>query len=353
MKLMTTKFMHLTGKLSGILLAAFLLPATASAQKILRYSDHEPLGGMRTKFIKDVFFAGIEKESQGRLKVEEHWDSTVSVGYDALEIVGKGREADMAIVVPEYTANTLPLHQIFKSFPTGPTGQKQVDFFRRVYRDVPAFSGELAKNNVVPIFLATGYPVAFFSTRPLNTLNDIQGQTWRSASFWHKDFLQNAAATPVTIPWGEKVFDALQARTLDGLMVNVDSGYMLKVPAAAPHVLLSKDLWLGHLYILAMNRDTWNGLTKEDKAAIGRAAEIAYRALGPVMDSSFEVMVADIKKNGAQVRLLQPKELKAWEKAIKYKKVQASWVKEQESKGVKDAALVLKKVSAILSDATK
>ena len=308
---------------------------------------------MRTKFIKDVFFASIEKESQGRLKVEEHWDSAVSVGYDALEVAGKGRAADMAIVVPEYTANTLPLHQIFKSFPTGPTGQRQVDFFRRVYQDVPEFSGELAKNNVVPIFLATGYPVAFFSTRPLNTLNDIKGQTWRSASFWHKDFLQNAAASPVTIPWGDKVFDALQARTLDGLMVNVDSGYMLKVHAAAPHVLLSKDLWLGHLYILAMNRDTWNGLTKEDKTAIGRAAETAYKALGLVMDSSFAAMVADMKKDGAQVRLLQPEELESWEKAIEYKKVQASWVKEQEGKGVKDAALVLKKVGTLLNDATR
>lgn len=353
MKSMLTKFMHLTGQLSVMLLVAFLLPAQASAQKILRYSDHEPLGGMRTKFIKDVFLAAIEKESQGRLKVEDHWDSTVSVGYDALGVVGKGQAADMAVVVPEYTANALPLHQIFKSFPTGPTGQKQVDFFRRVYRDVPAFSGELAKNNVVPIFLATGYPVAFFSTRPLNTLSDIQGQTWRSASFWHKDFLQNAGAIPVTIPWGEKVFDALQARTLDGLMVNVDSGYMLKVPAAAPYVLLSKDLWLGHLYILAMNRDTWNGLTKEDKAAIGRAAETAYKALGPVMDSSFEAIVADMKIDGAQVRLLHPRELEAWKKAIQYKKVQASWVKEQKGKGVKDAALVLKKVSAILSDTTQ
>jgi len=53
-------------KLLVVTLAAFLLPATASAEKILRYSDHEPLGGMRTKFIKDVFFAAIEKESNGR-----------------------------------------------------------------------------------------------------------------------------------------------------------------------------------------------------------------------------------------------------------------------------------------------
>jgi hypothetical protein len=59
--------MHLAGKSLVMILALFLLPDTASAEKILRYSDHEPLGGMRTKFIKEVFFAAIEKESNGRL----------------------------------------------------------------------------------------------------------------------------------------------------------------------------------------------------------------------------------------------------------------------------------------------
>ena len=78
-------------KLLVMLLAAFLLPATVSAQKILRYSDHEPLGGMRTKFIKEVFFAAIDKESMGRLKVEDNWDGKLAASYDALRVVGEGR----------------------------------------------------------------------------------------------------------------------------------------------------------------------------------------------------------------------------------------------------------------------
>lgn len=345
--------MLLTRRLLALLLAALVLPATASAQKILRYSDHEPLGGMRTLFIKDVFFAAIERESKGRLKIEDRWDSVVSTGYDALRVVGDGRVTDMAMVVPEYSAKELPLHQIFKSFPTGPTGDRQVAFFRRAYAEIPAFPAELQKNNVVEIFLGTGYPVAFFSTQALDSLKDLKGHTWRSASFWHQDFLRNAGASPVSMPWGEGVFKAMRDRTLDGLMVNVDSGYMLKVHEVAPHVLLSKDLWLGHLYVLAMNRNTWDGLAKEDKEAIQRAAETAYKALGPVMDNSFDAMVGDLKKSGVKVRLLEHKELDAWNTATKYEDVQTAWVKEQESKGVKDALVVVKKVDAILSTAKK
>lgn len=55
-----------------------------AAEKILRYTDHEPYGGMRTQIIKEIFFAEIEKESQGRLKIEPHWNGETAISYDAL-----------------------------------------------------------------------------------------------------------------------------------------------------------------------------------------------------------------------------------------------------------------------------
>jgi TRAP-type C4-dicarboxylate transport system substrate-binding protein len=106
-------------------------------------------------------------------------------------------------------------------------------------------------------------------------------------------------------------------------MVNVDSGYMLKVHETAPNVLLSKDLWLGHLYLLVMNRAIWNGLAREDKDAVQRAAEIAYKALGPVMDSSFDTMVDGMRRDGSKVRLLEHEELDAWKTATQYQEMQA------------------------------
>jgi TRAP-type C4-dicarboxylate transport system substrate-binding protein len=332
-------------------LAAFLLPATASAERVLRYTDHEPLGGMRTRFIKDVFFAAVEKESNGRLKIEDHWDSALATGYDALRAVGDGTIADIGIVVPEYTANELPLHQIFKSFPAGPTADRQVEFFRRVYADVPAFPEELRKQNVVNILFTTGYPVAFFSAEPLKSLEDMKGHRWRTASFWHRDFLQNAGVRTVSMPWGPEIFDALRARTLDGLMVNVDSGYMLKVQEPAPYVLASKDLWLGHVYLLAMNGKAWDELSQEDKDAIRRAAMTAYKGLGQVMDLSFDAMVKDLANEGVKIRLLENNEVEAFETAVRYQDVQAAWVKAQDAKGVKDAGPTMERVRAILKDA--
>ena len=145
----------------------------------------------------------------------------------------------------------------------------------------------------------------------------------------------------------------MQGRTLDGLMVNVDSGYMLKVHETAPNVLLSKDLWLGHLYLLVMNKTTWDTLASEDQEAIQRAAITAYKSLGAVMDRDFDAMVTDMKKEGVKVRLLERKELDAWAATTKYPDVQAAWVKEQQGKGNIEAPPVLAKVRALLGDALK
>lgn len=343
----------LARKILALFLTALLMPTTVSAVQILKYSDHEPLGGMRTSFIKDVFFAEIEKESQGRLKVDAHWNSELARSYDALGVVKEGKIADMAIVVPEYTPKEFPLQQIFKSFPVGPTGAHQVEFFRKAYDTIPALQAEVARQNMVNLFLATGYPVAFFSTKPLNKLDDITGQKWRSASFWHQDFLKNTGAIPVSMPWGEGIYDALKAGSLDGLMVNVDSGYELNVHKTAPNVLISKDLWLGHVYLLVMNKDTWNKLADEDKQAIQRAASKAYQTLGSVMDSSFDSMVGELAHNGVKIRQLSSTEVAHWESATQYQQVQEKWVKEQESKGVKEAGRTMDKVTALLKESMK
>lgn len=337
--------------LCALVLAAASNVATARAEKVLRYSDHEPLGGMRTTFINDVFFRAVEKESNGRLRIRAEWDSAIATGYDALRTIAAGNKADMGIVVPEYSDKELPLHQIFKSFPRGPAGRSQVSFFRRVFSEVPAFAAEMKRNNVVTVYIATGYPVAFFSRKALTSLASLGGDTWRTASFWHRDFLRNAGAKPVSMPWGVGVFNAMKAGTLDGLMVNIDSGYMLKVHDVAQHVLVSRDLWLGHVYLLAMNADTWESLAAEDQDAIRRAAAASYESQGDVMDRSLDAMLAEMKSEGVKVATADAGDVEAFETATRYREIQATWAKDQAAKGVADVSETLDKVQMILSKA--
>ncbi|RAI01024.1 ABC transporter substrate-binding protein [Acuticoccus sediminis] len=317
--------------------------------RLLTFSDHQPLEGMRTRFLKEVVFPAIEEESNGRLKIEDHWNGDIAAAYDALGAVSNGT-ADLATVVPEYTAKELPLHQIFKSFVKGPVDGQQSEFFQQVYAEVPAFPKELDKNNIVQIFFGTGYPVAFFRNAPMTSLDDLKGGKWRSASFWHLDYLKNAGATPVKMHWGPEIPAALKDGTLDGLMVNVDSGYNLNVHDSAPNVLASKDLWLGHVYILAMNKDVWNGLAQEDKEAIQRAAQKSYQPLGPVMADSFDTQLDELREAGASVRTLSMDEVDQFVTATRYEEVQAAWAEEQKKQGVTDATSVIGQVASIMAE---
>lgn len=143
----------------------------------------------------------------------------------------------------------------------------------------------------------------------------------------------------------------MRAGTLDGVMVNVDSGYDIGAHKAAPHILLSKELWLGHLYLLVMNRETWNGLAEEDRQAVGRAARTAYEVLGALMERSFDAQVETLRKEGANVRILEPAEVRRWAAATRYAEAQAAWVAQQAGKGLPDAGAVVGKIGGLLRPA--
>lgn len=342
------KHIHRAAIVPAILLVTLLLPGMAPAAKTLRYSDHEPLEGRtRTRLIKDVFFAAIEKESNGRLIIDDHWNGEISISYNALRAVTTDGLADMAMVVPEYVPGDLPLHLAFKSFPTGPVGDKQIEFFHRVYAEIPAFTEELHNANVVNVFFSIGFPLAFYSTKPLQSLEETKGTAWRTASFCHRGFLENTGAIPVTLPWGEEVYAALRDGTMDGVMVNLDSGYHIKAHEHAPNVLVSRDLWLGHIYLLVMNKDTWEKLSQEDKDAIHRAAETAYKSMAAAMDKGFDEQVELLQQAGATVRMLDPKEVQDWADASRYEDVQDTWIKEQKDKGLMDVAATVDAVRAL------
>lgn len=332
--------------ISGLLLVSF---PNIAAEKILRYTDHEPYGGMRTQLIKEVLFAEIGKESQGRLKIEPHWNGEIAISYDALATISDGSKADMGIVVPEYTAKQLPLHQIFKSFAIGPEhGASQVEFFRRVYAEIPELNAEIERNNVVNLQFFLGYPVGFFSTKPIMKLTALQGTSWRTASFWHQAYLVNTGAKTVTLPWNEQITTALRDGKLDGLMVNLDSGYDIHAERAAPNVLLSPSLWLGHVYLLTMNKYTWESLSTQDREAIQRAAITTQKALGQALDNNLINMVKTLEQEGTHVRYLTKAELEAWRKAIGYQQEQAQWVAKQKAEGIDNAREVMQKVANLL-----
>ncbi|MCC8194658.1 MAG: hypothetical protein LIP28_08445 [Deltaproteobacteria bacterium] len=117
--MLRTKLFRTTLALAAVLALACALPGGASAAKVLKYSDHDPSGGLRTKFYKEVFLAEIEKQTEGRIKIQDFWGGALLSAPEALQGIGDG-VADMGMVYADFNPKQLLLHQGFKVFPTGP-----------------------------------------------------------------------------------------------------------------------------------------------------------------------------------------------------------------------------------------
>jgi hypothetical protein len=96
-----------------------------------------------------------------------------------------------------------------------------------------------------------------------------------------------------------------------------------------------------------------NGLAQEDRDAISRAAEKSYQTLGSVMDASFDAQLEELRKAGANVRVLGADEVEKFEASSQYQNVQSAWVKEQESKGVANAGQAMADIASIMNDTMK
>lgn len=59
------------------------------------------------------------------------------------------------------------------------------------------------------------------------------------------------------MPWNAQITDALKAGTLNGLLVNLDSGDDIQAQKAAKYIQLSPQLWMGHVYLLTINKARW------------------------------------------------------------------------------------------------
>ena len=148
--------------------------------------------------------------------------------------------------------------------------------------------------------------------------------------------------------WGPGVSDALKDGTLDGLIVNIDSGYDINAHKPAPNILVSQKLWLGHEYIIALNKSIWDNLAKADKDAIERAAESSYSVLGEIMNTSFTRQIEILRADGAEVRIMNDDEVSFWENSTDYENVQDKWISDDVQ-----AAEALKKLRELIGNSNK
>ena len=328
-------------------LAVGVSGVVSAADFTIKYNDHDPLGGMRTNFVKNVWLPEIEKQTGGKVKIQDFWGGALLSSKEELKGIGDG-VVDMGFVFPGHFPKQLIAHSIFNLFPRGPKAfGDMAKLYRKVYAEVPAFEAELKKANVKTVLFTAGLPGAFVGTKPIKKLADIKGDKWRAGGKWKLKFLENAGALPVAVPWGD-VYVALQTGTIDGCFTNYDGLHLMKFDEVAQNLLISKDLWYATPFLHLINRKKFDGLPADVQKGILKASEIAEGKFGAVYEASFDKVKSEQLAAGYTVTELSKADVVAWENADKLSSLQAEWVAASKAAGLKDADAVMKQVKAIL-----
>jgi len=338
---------------AAVALAVILsIGCVAAAETIkMKYSDHDPPGGMRTNFVKDVWLTEIEAQTDGVVKIQDFWGGALLGSKEVLKGIGDG-VTQMGFIYPGHYPGQLPAHTLLKLFPRGPSKfENMVWFYRKIYEEVPEFKAELENANVMVAMFTAGLPGAFCGKNPLAGIEDLQGDKWRAGDKWGLRFLENAGAVPVSVPWGD-VYMALQTGAIDGCFTNYDGLHLMKFDEVAQNLLVSKSLWYGMPFLHLINLDYFNGLPKEVQDGILKASEIAEQKFAETYEAAFDQVMSEQKAAGYTVTEMSESDISTWENADELEKLQAVWVEEAEKAGLKTAASVLEKVKAIHAEAT-
>jgi TRAP-type C4-dicarboxylate transport system substrate-binding protein len=335
--------------MAGALGMTMFASSSASAET-LRYSDHDPLGGMRTQFVNDVWLAEIEQQSGVDLDVKPFFGGVLMGSKEILTGIGQGI-TDLGFVYPGHYPERLVAHTIFPLFPRGPSNFEDMAwFYHEVYNNVPAFAAEFEAAGVVPLMVTAGLPGAFSASYEMNSLQELDGKKWRAGGKWPLKYLGNAGATPVSVPWGD-IYVALQTGTIDGVFTNYDGLHLMKFDEVAPNLLVSKELWFAVPFIHMMNKAKFDALSSEAQQALRDASAAAEQQFGATYDATFDEIRKTQEAAGAEVTDLSPEDVMAWENKDALATLRAEWVEAATAAGLTNAAEVMEQVSAIHAEA--
>ena len=222
----------------------------------LVFTTHEPSTGLYKSDFFQVWIDELEERTNGRVKVEAHYDGELFSPMDAYDGV-MSRAVDMAQIVTAWVPGQFPMADVL-SFPSyDKVIYRPSQLLWDLYEEFPEFQAEFADVKVLSL-AATYYTCAATSSKPIATLEDNQGLKMVTTSMWSSIRGESLGWTPVSLPPND-VYTNIEKGVVDGGLLGttysmIDFGwveplnYITRVPMSSVTIAI------------IMNRDTWNSL---------------------------------------------------------------------------------------------
>lgn len=236
----------------------------------------------------DTFIKALNEASNGEIVVTAHHGA--ALGYksvDQFDAVGDGaiQVASSFVggwsgIAPIFLVSSLPF--------LAPTTEDT----RALYEaSRPYYEAALEDANQLFLFATPWPPSGLWGNKPLDSMEAVSGVRIRTYDANGTLTLREAGASPIQLSWADTV-PQLSTNGIDGVLTSADGGAAAQLWELQSH--FTEVNYASPLQIVHINRDVYDALSDEQKAAVATAAKTAE-------DFGWNLLADRVQQNYAQM----------------------------------------------------
>lgn len=176
-----------------------------------------------------------------------------------------------------------------------------------------ALNGAMEKKGVHPLIWADyGYVQFCNNTKRIEKPEDFQGLKMRSYSEISADIIQALGASPTTMSSSE-VYMAMKNGTIDGQSSGQTAILSRKIYEVAKYLTVANSSYVE--FLVSMNANSWNKLSKEQQQIITECAKEAEKEIRQEAKAEDERCIEELKNKGMDVYIVPQDEIHLWQEA--------------------------------------
>lgn len=318
-------------------------PKDAAAEIVLNYAPWLPANYV----LNDVWKPWAEevaKVTEGRVKVE-FLPKSVGSPTVQMDVVRDGG-SDIIVGITGYTPGRfVPLELGEMPLLSSDVAELSPAFYEIYEKHIAALE-PFENAHVLTIFATT--PTFLVTTKPIKTIEDLQGMKLRAQSAAAIPIIQALGAVPVQKPVSE-LYELMSSGILDGSFLAFQPVLGWKLQDVLKYVTVVKGGMGQSTMVMLVNQDKWNSIDEKDREAIDNISGLAMaKKVGAAYAAAEVESRKTLEANGNIITEASP-ELVA-EIAKRLKPLEADWVERSKAKGLSDPQAVLDELRSKLSN---
>lgn len=294
------RFKVIKGLLACFMVLAFsVAPVSSAGAANWQLSISWPTSNFSTQGVLE-FAELVDARTNGRVTINVHAGGSLGFrGPDMLQVVKDGL-VPIGEMLLGGVAGTEPIMD-FSTMPFMVADYGEAHLLGLVSR--PYIEEVFNKWNQKLLYWQYWPGAGLYSNKPINSLDDLKGLKVRTFNLVSTQWVRDAGAMPVSMPWGD-VYMAMSTGAIDAILTSSVSGADGKFWEVMSH-FTNLGFTFGYSAV-TVNLDSWNKLSAEDRLIVLEAAREmeAKQEIRSII--SDKTSIARLLENGMTVSEMTP-----------------------------------------------